>query len=159
LSRFARGNTIGVGLQRWNLTERQAEVVMLVGQGLTDRQIGRRLGIATGTVKAHVRGARFKLGAKNRAQASVLLTVRDGDGDGALEPPPVWRLTANEATIIEFVARGLTNRQIATELGVTEQTVKTHLSHIFGKVGALSRAHAVTLVLRGESGTFAGLTS
>lgn len=55
-------------------------------------------------------------------------------------------LSARETEIAELVARGLTNRQIGAELFVTEKTVESHMSNIFGKLGASSRATVAALV-------------
>jgi DNA-binding CsgD family transcriptional regulator len=50
------------------------------------------------------------------------------------------RLTARECEVAGLVARGLTNRQIAEELVITERTTENHLRHIFDKLDATSRA-------------------
>lgn len=60
----------------------------------------------------------------------------------ALARPPD-ELTARERSIIEFIARGRSNKEIARELGVTPETIKTHLKRIFQKLSAESRAQAV----------------
>jgi DNA-binding NarL/FixJ family response regulator len=52
-------------------------------------------------------------------------------------------LTSREADVLERIAAGLTNGRIASELFITEATVKTHVNHIFAKVGARDRAQAV----------------
>jgi len=52
-------------------------------------------------------------------------------------------LTAREQSIVEYVARGRSNKEIARELGVTPETIKTHLKRIFQKLSAESRAQAV----------------
>ena len=56
-------------------------------------------------------------------------------------PPraPVQTLTRREIHVITAVAGGATNRDISAELGLSEQTVKNHLSHIFDKVGVSNR--------------------
>lgn len=54
-------------------------------------------------------------------------------------------LSAREREVLELVARGTSNREIARELFISEATVKTHLTHIFGKLGAKDRAAAVAL--------------
>ncbi|ASK88416.1 response regulator [Sphingorhabdus sp. SMR4y] len=48
-------------------------------------------------------------------------------------------LTAREREIVSLVSRGLKNREIAVECGLTEGTVKTHLHNIFGKMAVKSR--------------------
>jgi non-specific serine/threonine protein kinase len=48
-------------------------------------------------------------------------------------------LTARELEVAIFVARGLTNRQIAAELVITERTVAAHVEHILDKLGFISR--------------------
>lgn len=52
-------------------------------------------------------------------------------------------LSAREREVLVLVARGTPNRVIAKELFVSEATVKTHLTHIFDKLGASDRAAAV----------------
>ena len=52
-------------------------------------------------------------------------------------------ITARELEILTLVARGLSNREIATELFVSENTVKTHCARAFDKLGAARRTQAV----------------
>ena len=52
-------------------------------------------------------------------------------------------ITARELEILTLVARGLSNREIATQLFVSENTVKTHCAHAFEKLGAARRTQAV----------------
>jgi two-component system, NarL family, response regulator LiaR len=56
-------------------------------------------------------------------------------------------ITARELEILNLVARGLSNREIATQLFVSENTVKTHCARAFDKLGAARRTQAV---LRGK---------
>jgi NarL family two-component system response regulator LiaR len=56
-------------------------------------------------------------------------------------------ITARELEILTLIARGLSNREIATQLFVSENTVKTHCSRTFDKLGATRRTQAV---LRGK---------
>jgi DNA-binding NarL/FixJ family response regulator len=55
-------------------------------------------------------------------------------------------LSAREADVAELVGRGATNLEIARTLHVSEATVKTHLSHIYAKVGVNSRTQLAILV-------------
>ena len=52
-----------------------------------------------------------------------------------------------ELEVLGLVARGLTNRAVAAALSVSEATVKTHLVHLFAKLGADDRTAAVTVAL------------
>ncbi|MFD4757974.1 response regulator [Streptomyces sp. NPDC058439] len=54
-------------------------------------------------------------------------------------------LSARERDVLELVAKGTSNREIAAELFISEATVKTHLTHVFAKLGAKDRAAAVAI--------------
>jgi len=54
-------------------------------------------------------------------------------------------LTERECDVLRLIVQGRTNSEIAAELYVSEATVKTHINHIFAKLGARDRAHAVVL--------------
>jgi DNA-binding CsgD family transcriptional regulator len=59
-------------------------------------------------------------------------------------------LTARERTVAEHVGRGLSNREVATELGITPKTVEHHLSRVYAKLGVTSRAQLAGRALDGE---------
>ena len=52
-------------------------------------------------------------------------------------------ITARELEILTLIARGFSNREIATQLFVSENTVKTHCARVFDKLGAARRTQAV----------------
>ena len=54
-------------------------------------------------------------------------------------------ITPRELEILELIAQGLSNREIAAKLFVSENTVKTHSSRVFDKLGAKRRTQAVQL--------------
>jgi len=56
-------------------------------------------------------------------------------------------LTEREVEVMQFVARGLSNREIAAEIGRSDETVKLHLKNIFAKLGVADRTEAVTLAI------------
>jgi DNA-binding NarL/FixJ family response regulator len=56
-------------------------------------------------------------------------------------------LTAREREVLNLLARGMSNREIAEQLVITNKTVKNHLSRIYEKIGAHSRAEAIALWL------------
>ena len=56
-------------------------------------------------------------------------------------------LSAREIDVLRLIARGYANKQIATELAVSEPTVKTHIRHILDKLEAPDRTRAATLAI------------
>lgn len=78
--------------------------------------------------------------------ARILLT-----GSGTREPAA--RLTERERSVLQLVAEGLANKQIARRLGISESTVKTHLTHAFGQIGVRDRTSAALWVRRHLVGT------
>ncbi|MGQ0433376.1 MAG: helix-turn-helix transcriptional regulator [Microthrixaceae bacterium] len=71
-------------------------------------------------------------------------------GRGERKRPSVgWSsLTPTELAVIELVAQGCTNPEIAEQLFVTRNTVKTHLSHVFTKLGVTTRSELAVVVTR-----------
>ena len=62
--------------------------------------------------------------------------------------PAVEALSAREIEVLTRVAKGASNKDIAGHLHISEATVKTHLLHIFGKLGVNDRTQAVTEALK-----------
>jgi two-component system, NarL family, response regulator YdfI len=63
--------------------------------------------------------------------------------DGSLET-----LTERELEVLQLLAQGLANKQIAGRLGISAHTVKFHISSIYGKLGATNRTEAVRIGLK-----------
>ena len=57
-------------------------------------------------------------------------------------------LTGREIKVLSLIAAGESNKVVAANLQISEETVKTHVRSIFAKLGASDRTHAVTLALR-----------
>jgi DNA-binding NarL/FixJ family response regulator len=77
------------------------------------------------------------------AHDAPAISNRTDGGRDLLEP-----LTSREHDVLEQMAGGLSNRQIADVLGISEHTVKFHVSAILGKLGVTSRSAAIRHGLR-----------
>ncbi|MFI5310952.1 MAG: response regulator transcription factor [Gemmatimonadales bacterium] len=81
----------------------------------------------------------------------VARTVDEASADasrGADAGEGIAALTSREREILALVADGLGNKQIAVRLGISTNTVKTHLELLFEKLGVSSRAEAVAMGVR-----------
>jgi DNA-binding NarL/FixJ family response regulator len=83
----------------------------------------------------------------------VARRMRDGAGGagGTGRGPgtdPLRTLTPRERDVLGGIARGLSNRAIADELGITERTARTHVSNILAKLGLSSRTQAALLAVQ-----------
>ncbi len=67
---------------------------------------------------------------------------------GKSEDPLLGRLTGQERTIVELIADGLTNKQIAEEMFLAEKTVKNYVSNVLAKMGMSRRTEAAAHVAR-----------
>jgi DNA-binding NarL/FixJ family response regulator len=80
-----------------------------------------------------------------RLRGSATNGGRPGGPGGDTPGDRLARLTARERDVLAAVARGLSNRAIAEELGITERTARTHVSNILAKLGLTSRTQAALL--------------
>jgi DNA-binding NarL/FixJ family response regulator len=97
----------------------------------------------------HTDASPEELGAAVAAVAQGLVVLPRAVADGALaEAPAAEELseppTAREGEVLGLLARGLSNKQIARELGISEHTVKFHISSLYAKLGVGNRAEAVS---------------
>ena len=67
---------------------------------------------------------------------------------GLAEHVAMDQLSEREISVLRMVAQGISNKNIAAELEVTERTIKGHMSSILSKLGANDRTHAVTIAMR-----------
>jgi non-specific serine/threonine protein kinase len=88
-----------------------------------------------------------------RDEAVAYALVPDRWEDDEVDPR-VWMtrgLTRRESEVAPLILRGLTNRQIAAELGIAERTVDTHVGNILSKLGLTSRTHLAEGLAREQS--------
>lgn len=67
------------------------------------------------------------------------LQPRDAETEPAFQVPFDVELTPTEIKVVQFVARGMANREIAEELKVSQRTVESHVSNMLGKTGLHNR--------------------
>ena len=75
--------------------------------------------------------------------ARLVGTLAEGRGREHYES-----LTPREREVLDLIGRGLSNKRIARELGVAEKTVKTHVTHVLGKLGVTDRTQAALYASR-----------
>jgi DNA-binding CsgD family transcriptional regulator len=76
--------------------------------------------------------------------AVLIVDANDAQrGQPRVSPDLAEPLTSREQEVLEQMATGLSNRQIAMALGISEHTVKFHVSAILGKLGVSSRSAAI----------------
>jgi DNA-binding NarL/FixJ family response regulator len=89
---------------------------------------------------------------------SLVDAIRRAAGGERIIPPEIAarlaefiaqdELTPRELEVLDLIAQGMRNRDIARAIGRTEATVKMHLKHVMRKLGVADRTEAVTLALR-----------
>ena len=84
------------------------------------------------------------VGRLNRRDVDAVVAAAGGGPTPSLETGRPADLTEREVDVLRLIARGRTNRQTATDLGISPRTVGTHVEHIYAKAGVSTRA-AVTL--------------
>jgi len=77
-------------------------------------------------------------------RASGMAHAEPPERAAATPPGLVEPLTDRETAVLRLIAAGKSNQRIAHELVVTLDTVKKHVSHVLGKLGAANRTEAVT---------------
>jgi DNA-binding NarL/FixJ family response regulator len=141
----------------------------LDGQGVLERldQDGPRILVLTSATDAERVPAAIAAGAAGfvykdidpDALASAIRTVHSGQmllspvamrglmsGNGGASTAPA--LTPRESQVLGLIAKGQTNRQIARALGVSEKTVKTHVTNLLRRIGAADRTQAALWAVR-----------
>jgi DNA-binding NarL/FixJ family response regulator len=109
---------------------------------------------AAGYVLKQVRGndlvvtVRHVAAGQSTLDPGVTETVLERLRSGPPTDPAVARLTGQERRILTLIGEGLTNRQIAQQLGLAEKTVKNYVSSLLAKLGLGSRTQAALFATR-----------
>jgi DNA-binding NarL/FixJ family response regulator len=78
--------------------------------------------------------------------ARLVKAIAEGPGPAGDEE--LERLTRREREVLGLLAHGRSNKRIAFELGISEKTVKTHVGHLFAKLGVTDRTQAALLAVQ-----------
>jgi DNA-binding NarL/FixJ family response regulator len=95
--------------------------------------------------------ARAAVAALNRLAQhahSEALSLADASPTNSQSSQPVHPFSPREYQVLSLAAQGLTNKEIAYRLGISERTVQFHINSIFNKTATNSRTEAVALALR-----------
>ncbi len=121
--------------------------VLFIGDDPSAARRAARTPVAWGALPQEASAAELCAAVRALAQGLVvgtsqlLFSTDDQNPDGS-------PLTEREAEVLRWLARGLANKQIAAELGISEHTVKFHVSSIYTKLNATNRTQAVREGLR-----------
>jgi LuxR family maltose regulon positive regulatory protein len=94
-------------------------------------------------LRRHPREARFRVLLEYVRRLLAAFESPGTSAEPSAEPPLLAPLTAREKEVLELIASGLSNREIAARLFVEVSTVKSYTNHIFRKLGVRSRTQAV----------------
>ena len=92
-------------------------------------------------------GARLRA-ALEAVALGVQVTERAAAPETGARGPELEDLTAREMEVLQLLAEGLPNKEIARRLGISDHTVKFHVTTVLGKLGARTRTEAVTRAIR-----------
>ncbi len=131
--------------------------VVIVGLPADRARVRRELNVAVDVLAEHETLAQAR--AAGHSADAVIIAGDSLLRDDLRRRPPSWRLddrdealeeplTAREVQVLELLAEGLPNKSIAERLGISDQTVKFHVSSISGKLGAANRTDAVRRAVR-----------
>jgi two-component system, NarL family, response regulator DevR len=113
---------------------------------------------ASGYLLKQVRGNDFVAGVRRVAAGQSLLDpaltaqVLDRIRNGPREDEELQGLTPQERRILQLVGEGLTNREVARRMFLSEKTVKNYVSSVLAKLGLTSRTQAAVLAARHQAG-------
>lgn len=105
-----------------------------------------------------VRGGAAGFLLKSTLRKDLLDTIREVHAGGRRMPPEIAMelaqhmgqgpLSARETEVLHYAASGHSNKRIAAQMAISEETVKAHMKHVLAKLMANDRTHAVTIALK-----------
>ena len=116
--------------------------VLLVGSAAERARL--RAGMAGQSTEIAGEFPTLAIARSSHVDADAIIVATDRTETLTIEEP----LTSREIEVLELLTEGLSNKAIAARLGISDQTVKFHVSSIRGKLGAANRTDAVHRAIR-----------
>lgn len=121
-----------VAVYAWRLAPAQVDTVVAAG--------------ARGVLDKTMRAPELASALEKIAAGETVVSPEFCHPGGAIWPGQAFGLTVRESEVASLLLQGLSNREIAESLSISEHTVKTHLKGIFHKAGVSSRGQAVARI-------------
>lgn len=124
-------------------SDREAELLRLLAAGLECGQAALVMGVSEATVRAHLNHLYARLEVPNLPAA-----IAEAAKHGLLASPRRRPIPPQRLRVLEMLAQGLSNPQIAQRMCVAEPTVRRHVSLLLRDLGARTRGQAVAVGIR-----------
>jgi DNA-binding NarL/FixJ family response regulator len=110
-------------------------IVLVLADWVTeeDREAGKSMGA-------------FAVLDKNASLAELSIAIREARADRSIDPR--WGLTQRQRQVLELIADGLDNGEIAARLGISQRTARAHVSSVLERLGVENRTQAAVTAVR-----------
>lgn len=137
--------------ERFDLSEQERTVLALLVEGRTMSRIAQELYLSPSAVKYHAQKLYRRFDVHSRSELNdAVARLRHKDGESPAVDDRLasaYDLTDREREVLARLACGLTTAEMAADLAISENTVKTHVKRIYGKLGVHSKQDVIDLVL------------
>lgn len=134
---------------RYRLSEQESTVLALFVEGRTIPRIAQELYLSQSAVKYHAQKLYRRFEVHSRSELCEVVArlrhERPERPDAESELAQAYDLTAREREVLARLARGLSITEMASDLSISENTVKTHVKRIYGKLGVHSKQEVIDL--------------
>ncbi|MGX8910261.1 helix-turn-helix transcriptional regulator [Streptomyces netropsis] len=128
-----------------SLNERQLKIIMAVSRGWSNHRIGELFDLKASTIKSQLASIGHMTGAYTRVELVDYMCRIKLIELPSLEEPANAQLTARQTQVLRAVATGMSHRDIANKLFLTEHTVRSHTRRLYKRLGISGRVQAVVM--------------